>query len=89
MAEVKGVIISLSRRTVMPRQLLMEVNSILGPTLDSKNFITMTYAMIDEKNRTMKMSRAGHNPILHYPREWKGGIVQRMHGPGLTKNGIL
>ncbi len=91
MAEVKGVIISLSRRTVMPRQLLMEVNSILGPTLDSKNFITMTYAMIDEKNRTMKMSRAGHNPILHYTSpNGKVEIVQPGGiGLGLTRNGIF
>jgi sigma-B regulation protein RsbU (phosphoserine phosphatase) len=91
MAEVKGVILTLSQRTVMPRQLLMEANNILGPTLDSRNFITMTYAVIDEKNRTMKMSRAGHNPILHYYAPTgevevvqPGGI-----GLGLTRNGIF
>jgi serine phosphatase RsbU (regulator of sigma subunit) len=91
MAEVKGVILSVSKNHVMPRQLLVEANNILGPTLDSKNFITMTYAMIDEKTRTMKMSRAGHNPILHYTAPTAtvevvqpGGI-----GLGLSRNGIF
>ncbi|MCI0602777.1 SpoIIE family protein phosphatase [bacterium] len=91
MAEVKGVILSLSQRTVMPRQLLMEANNILGPTLDSKNFITMTYAIFDEKNRTMKMSRAGHNPILHFTAPT--GLVDVVQpagiGLGLTRNGIF
>ncbi len=91
MAEVKGVILTLSQHTVMPRQLLMEANNILGPTLDSRNFITMTYAIIDEKNRTMKMARAGHNPILHYTAPT--GVVDVVQpagiGLGLTKNGIF
>ena len=91
MAEVKGVILAMTQRPVMPRELLVAANNILGPTLDSKNFITMTYAMIDEQKRTMYMSRAGHNPILHYLSASKtvdvvqpGGI-----GLGLTRNGIF
>jgi serine phosphatase RsbU (regulator of sigma subunit) len=91
MAEVKGVILSISQNTVMPRDLLVQANNILGPTLDSKTFITMTYAMIDEKNRTMKMSRAGHNPILHYMApEQKVEIVQSEGiGLGLARNEIF
>jgi len=66
MAELKGVMLSVSRRTILPREVLIEANGILGPTLDSRNFITMTYAMINEPARIMKLSRAGHNPVLHY-----------------------
>ena len=91
MAEVKGVILSMSQRPVNPRQFLVDANNILGPTLDAKNFITMTYAMIDEQKRTMVMSRAGHNPILHYRASDEvvdvvqpGGI-----GLGLARNGIF
>jgi serine phosphatase RsbU (regulator of sigma subunit) len=91
MAEVKGVVLSVSQSTVMPRELLMKANSILGPTLDAKNFITMTYAMLDAENRTMRLSRAGHNPVLHYKATdgaidiiQPGGI-----GLGLTRNGMF
>jgi len=91
MAELKGVVLSLNQRTVMPRELLVQCNNILGPTLDSKNFITMTYAMIDDQKRTMRLSRAGHNPILHY-RALEGviDIVQPGGiGLGLTRNGLF
>ncbi|HEY4492688.1 MAG TPA: PP2C family protein-serine/threonine phosphatase, partial [Acidobacteriota bacterium] len=91
MAEVKGVILSLSRRTIVPKDILLEANVILGPTLDSRNFITMTYALIDDKDRTMRMSRAGHNPILHYCAATGGiDIVQPAGiGLGLGKNGLF
>jgi serine phosphatase RsbU (regulator of sigma subunit) len=91
MAEVKGVILSVSQRTILPRQLLVEANNILGPTLDARNFITMTYAVINEKTRTMRMSRAGHNPILHYTApDGRVDIVQPGGiGLGLGRNGVF
>ncbi len=91
MAEVKGVVLSLSRTSALPKELLLEANQILGPTLDSRNFITMTYAMIDEKSRTMRLSRAGHNPILHYLAS-TGSVVTVQPGGiglGLDRNGIF
>jgi len=80
-----------SQSTVMPRELLMKANSILGPTLDSKNFITMTYAMLDAQNRTMRLSRAGHNPVLHYrAADGKIDIIQPGGiGLGLARNGMF
>ena len=91
MAEVKGVILSVCRQTCEPRELLVEANRILGPTLDPRNFITMTYAIIDVSSGTLKMSRAGHNPILHYSSST--GSLEVVHssgiGLGLGKNGIF
>jgi serine phosphatase RsbU (regulator of sigma subunit)/predicted PurR-regulated permease PerM len=91
MAEVKGVVLSVSQSTVMPRELLLKANSILGPTLDAKNFITMTYAMLDAQKRTMRLSRAGHNPVLHYRyAEDKIDIIQPGGiGLGLARNGMF
>lgn len=91
MAEVKGVILSLSSRTLDPKELLVEANQILSPTLDSRNFITMTFAMVDAKARVMKICRAGHNPMLHYCAEsGKVEILQPQGiGLGLSKNGIF
>ena len=91
MAEVKGVMLSVSRRTILPREALLEANSILGPTIDSRNFITMTYAMINEPARIMKLSRAGHNPVLHYSAvQGKIEILQSDGiGLGMGKNGAF
>lgn len=65
MAELKGVVLSLVRSTPSPRQLLLAANQIISEHLDSRAFITMTYAVIDLKARTMTYARAGHTPLIY------------------------
>jgi sigma-B regulation protein RsbU (phosphoserine phosphatase) len=64
MAELKGLVLSLSQIYHSPRQLLIEANRILGSTLDSRSFITMTYAVLDLANGVMTYARAGHTPLI-------------------------
>jgi sigma-B regulation protein RsbU (phosphoserine phosphatase) len=66
MAELKGLVLSLSRIHDSPARLLSEANRILSSTLDPRSFITMTYAIVDTESRTMRYARAGHNPVIHY-----------------------
>ena len=47
MAELKGLMLSLSRIHTSPRALLIDANQIISRHLDSRSFITMTYALID------------------------------------------
>jgi serine phosphatase RsbU (regulator of sigma subunit) len=65
MAELKGLVLSLSRICDSPGDLLKQANRILAANLDSRSFITMTYAIVDTEARTMRFARAGHNPLLH------------------------
>jgi len=65
MAELKGLALSLSRIYESPARLLVEANRILAANMDARSFITMTYAVVDTAERTMRYARAGHNPILH------------------------
>ncbi len=65
MAELKGLVLSLSQIYHSPRKLLVEANKILAATLDRRSFITMAYAVIDMNERHMTYARAGHNPIFH------------------------
>jgi len=65
MAELKGLVLSLSRIYASPAKLLAEANRILGESMDSRSFITMTYAVLDTAEATMRYARAGHNPIIH------------------------
>jgi len=64
MAELKGVVLSLSRIYESPARLLVEANRILSANMDSRSFITMTYAVVDTAAGSMKYARAGHNPII-------------------------
>ena len=65
MAELKGLVLSLSPIYESPRRLLMEVNRILSASLDARSFITMTYAVIDLDARTITYARAGHPPFIY------------------------
>jgi len=67
MAELKGLVLSLSKIYDSPRKLLIEANKILAANLDSRSFITMVYAVIDMQDRKMTYARAGHNPIYQLP----------------------
>src|SRR4029077_1347290 len=65
MAELKGLILSLSRIHASPRDLLIDANRIIAEHLDARSFITMTYALIDLRKRTMTYARAGHTPLIY------------------------
>jgi serine phosphatase RsbU (regulator of sigma subunit) len=67
MAELKGLVLSLSQIYESPRDLLIEVNRIISDNLDSRSFITMTYAVLDLQAGLMTYSRAGHTPMIHLP----------------------
>jgi sigma-B regulation protein RsbU (phosphoserine phosphatase) len=65
MAELKGLVLSLSQIYLSPRQLLVEVNRIISDNLDTRSFITMTYAVIDLTAARMTYARAGHTPLIY------------------------
>ena len=65
MAELKGLVLSLSQIYLSPRQLLIEVNRIISDNLDTRSFITMTYAVIDLEAGRMTYARAGHTPLIY------------------------
>ena len=64
MAELKGLMLALTRKQLSPRSLLIEANSMLSAHLDNRSFITMTYVVIDLEARTMTCARAGHTPLI-------------------------
>jgi phosphoserine phosphatase RsbU/P len=64
MAELKGLMLSLTRIYTSPRELLIEADRIISHHLDSCSFITMTYAVVDTTARTITCARAGHTPFI-------------------------
>ena len=81
MAELKGLVLSLSRIYESPARLLCEANRILAANMDSRSFVTMTYAVVDTAARRMRYARAGHNPMIHL--EARTGATQVLAPPGL------
>jgi sigma-B regulation protein RsbU (phosphoserine phosphatase) len=83
MAELKGLVLSLSRIYESPARLLVEANRILSANMDSRSFITMTYAVVDTEARTMRYARAGHNPIIRLEARTGASCVLAPQGLGL------
>lgn len=79
MAELKGLVLSLSRIYESPARLLGEANRILSANMDPRSFITMTYAVVDTARRTMTYARAGHNPLIQLSR----GVTRVLTPAGL------
>ncbi len=73
MAELKGLMLSLSQIHRSPRELLVAANRIIAQHLDARSFITMTYAVLDLRARTMTYARAGHTPLIYVPGVTVGG----------------
>ena len=67
MAQLKGLVLSLSTIHASPRALLVSANRIISQHLDARSFITMTYAVVDVSAHTMTYARAGHTPLIHVP----------------------
>ncbi len=85
MAELKGLMLSLSRIHTSPRELLIMANRIISEHLDARSFITMTYAVLDMRARTMTYARAGHTPLIYLPGASRSGPGTRI----LTPDGMV
>jgi serine phosphatase RsbU (regulator of sigma subunit) len=81
MAELKGLMLSLTRVHESPAALLAEANRILSGDMDARSFITMSYAVLEPRARRMRYARAGHSPLIH--RQAATGVTRLLAPPGL------
>ena len=70
MAELKGIVLCLSQQHLSPRRLLIDANRIISRHLDSRSFITVSYAVVDLQARTLTYARAGHCPLIYRPGDY-------------------
>ena len=64
MAEIKGMMLQLTKTHHSPRKLLVELNEQLFHNTDRHIFVTMTYGILDPQTRQFTFARAGHSPTL-------------------------
>ena len=85
MAELKGLMLSLSQLHASPRELLIAANRIIAQHLDARSFITMTYAVVDMCTRTLTYARAGHCPLVYLP---GSGSAEQVAGDRTIVGGV-
>lgn len=65
MSEVKGIFQALCRMYSSPKQFMVKANEALFGSFDKRSFISLMYVIVDMRNGTVMLARAGHCPLLH------------------------
>ncbi|MBI3004367.1 MAG: SpoIIE family protein phosphatase [Ignavibacteriales bacterium] len=89
MAEVKGIFLSLSRMCSSPKDLLIRANETLIGSLEKKAFISLIYAILDSKDGTLHIARAGHCPVIYMSGEHTELVRPSGLGLGLANGEIF
>jgi sigma-B regulation protein RsbU (phosphoserine phosphatase) len=66
MTLTKGIIYSQVENRLSPEEVLVKLNRSLYTMMDQKSFVTLFIGVLDVKNKTLRYSRAGHNPLLYF-----------------------
>ena len=83
MTLTKGIIQSSVSRVTSPQQSLVKLNNFLYNIMDRNSFVTMAYAVLDDKDRSIRIARAGHLPLIYYHSRQKEILLLRPSGIGL------
>ena len=89
MAEIKGMINTLSHIYPSPMMLLKVLNRRLFGTIDRKMFATMIYGVLDVKNNDFTFARAGHNSLVYKNTKGISSFLPKGIGVGLEKGTIF
>lgn len=71
MTLAKGVVNSQAEEVTSPGNLLAKVNNLMFESIDRGAFVSMIFAVLDSRAKTLTFSRAGHNPVLFYRKKAK------------------
>lgn len=65
MSKVQAMIQFAAKIFPSPKEILVEVNKLIHQKIDKKSFITAIIALFDLEKMTVKICRAGHNPVIY------------------------
>ena len=69
MTMARSILRSLAPGNFSPRQVLSELNRHLFPDMQQEMFISLAYLTLDQKNKKLSLTRAGHEPIIFFEHE--------------------
>jgi len=78
----RSILRSLSLSTLSPSSVLKELNSLIYPDMRKAMFISMSYLILDGNNKMLNISRAGHEPLIHFKHSI--GKIEQIHGHGMV-----
>jgi sigma-B regulation protein RsbU (phosphoserine phosphatase) len=82
MAMCRGVLRLLAPGNESPAEVMRRLNAQLYPDIKEDMFISMAYAVVDRRNGTLQLSRAGHDaPVVYRASD---GHVEMIKPPGMA-----
>jgi serine phosphatase RsbU (regulator of sigma subunit) len=89
MAELKGVIQTLSKHFSSPQNILIEMNGFLHRHFESQTFVTMIYGILYPAKKELHFVRAGHPPLGLIRRNTLTWLETQGIGLGMADNALL
>lgn len=89
MAKVQALFRFASGIFKTPREILLEVNKEVYNNFDKSSFVTACLGLFDTINRTVTISRAGHNPALYSDNGEVKILKSKGIGIGLDRHNIF
>jgi serine phosphatase RsbU (regulator of sigma subunit) len=91
MTLIKGILHTLCREFSSPVEILSKINRLFYDNSAKRTFISLIFGVIDMKEQTFTLARAGHNPVLHVKASTGDVRVLQPEGMGLglTKKKIF
>lgn len=69
MAMARSILRSSAAGNLSPRNVLSELNRHLFSDIQQEMFISLAYLVLDETNKKLMVTRAGHEPIIYYDKQ--------------------
>ncbi|MDY0084258.1 MAG: SpoIIE family protein phosphatase, partial [Ignavibacteriaceae bacterium] len=89
MTKVQTMIQLASNNSLSPKEILVEVNKKMYETMERNWFVTLTLALFDIENRTVRFCRAGHLPLITANNGKVEAIRSEGIGLGLEKGDVF
>lgn len=89
MAELKGVIQTLSRHYASPKEILIEMNDFLNKNFEPQTFVTLVYGILYTDKHELHIVRAGHPPVGLIRKNMLTWIETEGIGLGMADNTLL
>ena len=83
MTLTKGALQAYAEDQPSPRKVLNKINGIVFRSISRGTFISMIYAVLDTKTRTVRFARAGHNPLVFFSTDDKSAKLFTPNGLAL------
>ena len=89
MTKLQTMIQLATQASSSPKEILIEINKRLYQLMERRWFITMTLALFDTENKTIKFCRAGHMPLITANNGTVESIKTEGIGLGLEKGEVF